>query len=249
MFLLTVLRRLPLPLDSLIQNFYQTMPPQVTGLVRPLVEDIMHRSTGTVLSLSALTTLWIASRGFQGLITGLNQIYEIPEKRNYFVRTGICLVYTILLPLVIFLCCLILFFGVKLQELLLGLFHAEDQEFFYSGVRLLISFFALFILFLLLTVAYAVLPAKKQSILRQIPGALFTGLVWGAYAFIYKAFVSGVASKSQIYGSLTTVVLFLLCLHFAVQVFFLGAVLNHYLAVRKEEKLPAEEAPPTDEQR
>ena len=38
----------------------------------------------TLISVTAITTLWSAGKGFLAIIRGLNSVYEIKESRNYF---------------------------------------------------------------------------------------------------------------------------------------------------------------------
>ena len=47
-----------------------------------LVFSTYRNSTGAVVGLSAVTTLWSASRGIYGLLRGLNAIYDVSEDRG-----------------------------------------------------------------------------------------------------------------------------------------------------------------------
>mgnify|MGYP003306118597 CR=1 FL=1 len=73
---------------------------------RRLILTAYQSTSGTVISLSAVTGLWSASRGVFGLLTGLNGVYGIRDDRSWLHTRLLCVGYTfafLLLLLVVWL--------------------------------------------------------------------------------------------------------------------------------------------------
>ena len=63
------------------------------------------------MSLTILTLLWSASKGILSMMTGLNTIHEIEEKRNYFVLRFISSIYIGLMAVAVLFGMVLLLFG------------------------------------------------------------------------------------------------------------------------------------------
>ena len=74
-----------------------------TGQAEELILLTYDNTSGITLGLSVVTTLWSASRGVYGLLTGLNAIYEADENRGYFFTRSVSVGYTFALLLVLLL--------------------------------------------------------------------------------------------------------------------------------------------------
>lgn len=64
------------------------------ALVVSIVEDLYIKSPGTILSVTALTALWSASKGMLGIERGLNRIYGDFKHRNYLLQRLGCVPFT-----------------------------------------------------------------------------------------------------------------------------------------------------------
>jgi membrane protein len=83
---------------------------------------------------------------------------------------------------------------------------------------------------------YTELPHRKLLMRCQIPGALFTAGVWSLISWGFSYYVDYTMQKSQMYGSLATIMIFLFWIYLMVNIIFLGGQLNSflYLYVYKE---------------
>ena len=86
--LLSIIRYTPLDVHSLLLFLEGIIPEALLPEMELLIVNTYENTTGAVVSLSAITALWSASRGVYGLITGLNAVYRVPEQRR-FLRPGI----------------------------------------------------------------------------------------------------------------------------------------------------------------
>ena len=80
-------------------------------MVVPIIRSLNGKLTTTYMSITILTLLWSASKGILSLMTGLNTIHEIPEKRNYFVLRFISSIYIGLFAIAVLFGLILLLFG------------------------------------------------------------------------------------------------------------------------------------------
>jgi len=193
---------------------------EVTELLRDLFSEVDSKTTGAVISVSTLVTLWSASRGLTGIINGLNRINHAKENRGFIKLRLYSALYTLLLIAVIVVTLLILVFGDALIK------WAQIPEFsddvIYS-MRWLISFILLVIFF---TALYSVLPINKSHPRPKLLGAVFSAAGWTVFSALYSFYVKHFASFSSIYGSLAVFVLPILWLYICMYILFLGEELN-----------------------
>lgn len=67
-----------------------------------IINEIYHSSSFTLLSVTAVSAIWAAGKGFVSIIQGLNDVYDTGgESRNYFILRIHAMLYTIALIVVI----------------------------------------------------------------------------------------------------------------------------------------------------
>lgn len=81
----------------------------------------------------------------------------------------------------------------------------------------------LIVFFLLI---YMNVPNRKSKIRYEIFGALFSAAVWLVYSWAFSFYISNFANYSVTYGSLATVVIFILWLYGTMNIIFVGAEMN-----------------------
>ena len=83
LFLLGVLSFTKLDVSRLAEIFEGVLPSALLSVARELILNTYSQISGTLMGVTALTTLWSASRGTYGIIVGLNGIYGVSEDRGY----------------------------------------------------------------------------------------------------------------------------------------------------------------------
>jgi membrane protein len=185
------------------------------------------------ISLSALTTLWPASRGVYGLLMGLNAVYGVRETRGYLRTRLLCVGYTFAFLMVLILTLLLHVFGVRAAEMI----RRADAPFF----RFLAEYLDLrFPLLLTLqtgvfTGMFLALPNRRSSFRRAVPGALLASAGWLTFSNLYSVYVERFAHLGNIYGSVYAVALSMLWLYCCISIVFYGGVLNRILSQNMDE--------------
>ena len=80
-----------------------------------------------------------------------------------------------------------------------------------------------------LLLIYKFLPNRKDLFRKQIPGAIFTAIGWLVISWVFSVYLDIFKGFSDMYGSLTTIVLIMLWLYFCMYCVLFGAQLNIYM--------------------
>ena len=99
---LSLTKYFPITPNDMIELVLTYLPPKYSGMLVPIIRSLNGKLTTTYMSITILTLLWSASKGILSMMTGLNTIHEIPEKRNYFVLRFISSIYIGLLAIAVF---------------------------------------------------------------------------------------------------------------------------------------------------
>lgn len=227
--LMGLLRYTGLEAEYLTELLHGILPTALMSSAQKLILDTYHSSTGTLLSVSALTALWSAGRGIHGLTTGLNRVYEVSEDRGYFRTRLVSMLYTVG------------FLAVLLLTLVLHVFGGQLLSWLPVGGGVLqllesildLRFFLLLILQTgLFTLMYMVLPNKRNKASDAFPGAVFSSVCWLVFSEAYSVYMEHFAGLSKVFGSVYAVALSMLWLYCCVSILFYGGALNHALQVR-----------------
>ena len=225
--LLGLVRYTGLEVENLTELLHGILPTALMPAAQKLILNTYNSSTGTVLSISALTALWSASRGIFGLVTGLNSIYGVAENRGYLRTRTMSVFYTFAFLLVLLLTLVLHVFGTTLVQWL----PLEESPLFIflENIVDLRFFLLLFVQTALFTAMFMVLPNKRNSLGDSFPGAVLASIGWLVFSDAYSIYVENFAGLSTIYGSVYAVALSMLWLYCCVSIVFYGGALNHWL--------------------
>ena len=224
--LLSLLRHTGIAVQTLTDGLQGFLPEALLPAAKRLILSTYQNTSGTVISLSAVTALWSASRGVYGIRKGLNAVYHVSESRGYFYTRGVSVVYTLL------------FLGVLLLTLILSVFgNTIAQHFpvsFFANVVDLRFVVLLLTQTALFTAMFMVLPNRKNRFLNSLPGAVFSSVGWLGFSRLYSEYVEHFTGFSNIFGSVYAVAVSMLWLYCCMSIVFYGGALNYYLQNRKK---------------
>lgn len=224
--LLSLTKYFPITPNDMIALVNTYLPPKYSGMVVPIIRSLNGKLTTTYMSITILTLLWSASKGILSMMTGLNTIHEIPEKRNYFVLRFISSIYIGLLAIAVLFALILLLFG---NSLLVQLYRFEpvlaNKHVFFAIIRIFLAFFTFMIVFIIL---YRFLPSENFKTKQILPGAFFSTIAWFALSFFFSIWFDNFSLFTTMYGGLTSILLTLFWLYFCMMMLFIGAEINHY---------------------
>ena len=159
------------------------------------------------------------------LIRGINDVYEIKESRPFLLVRLLAFFYTFLFAILFVAVLTILVFGNTLYYHLCHIFPLLRSKFLtIISIRPIVGFVVVFLFFVIL---YYFVPNHKTTLLKQIPGALFTTAGWIIFSYIYSYYVDYFSNYSYFYGTMTTIALLMVWLYACMYLLFLGGILNH----------------------
>ena len=194
------------------------------------IVDEMYSHTMAAVSLSAIVTAWSAGKSFMALNRGMNAICKVERNPNYILMRLRGAVYALFFVSLLLVSLLLIVFGHSIH--LLAEKHFPLLAIF---TRILLSFrlvimLALFILFFALL--YKILPNRKAGFFEQLPGAVFASIGWYLFSFGFSMYIEWRNGRFDMYGSLTTLVLFMFWLYFVMYIVLIGMEINQWLKDR-----------------
>lgn len=228
LLLLGILRYTSMEAGDLVGLLEGFLPESMMPTVQSLVNASYRHSSGTVVTISVLGTLYSASRGMFGILGGLNAIYTPVHRHSYLGRRGISIVYNITFLFALLLTLMVYLASTTLIDYLWMTTH--------PAVMLLLSLIDLRSVFLLViqtalfTGMYALLPDQRNRLSHSLPGAALASVLWLIFSWLFSIYVEHFTVYSNIYGSVYALALGMLWLYFCICIFFYGAALNRYLA-------------------
>ena len=184
----------------------------------------------SLLSFSAIVTLWSASRGTSAIRRGIETVYISESSNNFLFQRFKGLISTLTLILLVVATIVLLLFGDFIGSLFVNI-RVTDII-----LRWRTPFLMLF-MSILFTTTY-VSSAKrsqtmKSSVLAQLPGAFFASVGWIVFSYFYSLYINNFPNASYIYGSLAAICLIMLWLYFCMIILLLGAELNKFCSTWK----------------
>ena len=239
LLLLTMVQFTPVTMNDVMEAVLQVFPESVAPLIRSIVIQVYTQS-GTVIPVTIIVALWSAGKGVLSVTSGLNCIYAKTETRNYFYLRIRASFYTVLFLLAIMLSLILSVFGNSISVMLY-----EYVPFLSKVVDFIIrirTFVTLVVLTVFWDLVYKFLPNRKNraktTLRRQLPGAVFTACGWLLVSFIFSVYLDIFTGFTNMYGSLTTIILILLWLYVCMYIILLcvgvNALLERFYIGRRE---------------
>ncbi|MCI8403921.1 MAG: YihY/virulence factor BrkB family protein [Clostridia bacterium] len=215
-------------LQMIIHTINAFAPPQISQLLTMILNELFDKaSSASVISVTAVSALWLSSRGVLALYMGINTVYHVPM-RNYFYSRVISIIYTLAFIAALIMTIIVFGFGNKI-EIFLGAHSIVLSAIvnLFLKVKIIVFMVYLTIIFALF---YKFLPKKNNSFKSQLPGAAFSAVGWMVFSYVYSIYIENFSNYSYVYGSLAALVFLMLWLYFCMNIFLYGAQLNKMIA-------------------
>ena len=220
----TIIPYTPLTEENLVELVTDVTPDQVDPLAESLISEVYDKSAG-ILSIAIIATIWSAAKGVMALMRGLNVVNDVEEQRNYFLVRIIASFYTVVMLLVVILSLFVMVFGDQLVAVTLHrLPQLQTLVSFVMNFRFLFVWAVLSVLF---AAVYAYVPDKKLVFKEQIPGAVFSAVVWSVFSWAFSYYLT-YGNTYGIYGNLSIIIIVLLWMYFCMYIIMIGAYVNRY---------------------
>ena len=211
----------PAQVESQVGEFAKSLPSGADQLLTDQLRNVTgagRQSLSIGLVVSLLAVLWSASSGVQGLVKGLNLVYDEQETRGFLKLRGLSLLLTLGAILVVVVAiALIAVFPAVVDDLALG----KTGELAASIARWVVL--ALLVL-VAVAVVYRYAPDRANPRWRWVSwGAVVALVLWLLGSIGFSWYVDNFGKYNQTYGALAGVIILLLWLFLSAFAVLLGA--------------------------
>jgi membrane protein len=212
-------QQIPEPLEPVAQEGRTQ-----AGFLRPLIEQAREQAGGGLLSFGIVISLWSVSAVAFTLTDALNVAYGVEETRSRRKRFAFALVFGPLLALAFIVASGLMLIGPQVAGWFAGLAGLDEAWVALWGWLRFPA--ALFLLVVVLSVVYRIVPDTDRSFWSATPGALFAVIAWAIASLGFSFYLANFANRGLTYGSLGTAVGLLVYLYLSAVVVLLGAEIN-----------------------
>ncbi len=208
----------------------EIFPSVLKDFAQTLVTEAREIKSGTLLIVvSSVTAIWSSSKGTLAIIRGLDKFSGFESQKSWLYKRVKACTLTILLALVIIVAFAMLVVWEWLLDMLLSVLDIQ-----YSAVADILSYrntASFLMLATVFTMLYSYMPSKRTTVKSNILGAAIAALGWMIASAAFSIYVAHFSLT--VYGSLTTIVLFMLWLYICLWMLFIGAAFNRYRERKK----------------
>ncbi|MDD9331160.1 MAG: YihY/virulence factor BrkB family protein [Wolbachia sp.] len=198
------------------------MPQDILASLMPRIREIISGPPQSLLTLAIVGAVWTASSTIEGFRTILNKAYKVPVSPPYIWRRVLSILQFLVITFVI----TITIICSTLVPMLIDLS--------YHGLSYTKCLLVEFVLFIVVSWLYFMLPNIKQNVADVFPGSCLAVILWTISAAVFKQYLKTSFNQlNLIYGSLGGVVVSLLFFYMLSLIFIYGAKFNFQLKYLK----------------
>ncbi len=236
LFFFTLVPYLPLPEGKIIKMINdmlvlispgQKMQQSISKIIR---DFITHKKT-VLLSFSVLLTMFYSSNGMMGLMNSFEKQMPGFRKRNPFKQRGIAMLLTLLLIFGIFLTLSFMIFQAWVSS---GLGINFLQSLF--AIKLIAYTLIIGVCFITVSFTYKFGTATVTKWKLFSPGSVIATFLIVLLTAIFFYAVNNLVNYNKIYGSIGTLIIFLVWVNFMAQILLIGFELNASIIVHRKDK-------------
>ena len=209
--------------------------PQVQTLMTAMIANVNRRAGQLAISVSVLASLWSASNGVAAIQAGLHKLSGADG--SFVKKRGAALLYTLLFILLIPALLIFQVMRGSLRSLIISLGQTLKLPEIASVLLKILQYSGLITLaamVLVILLTYTFLQGEKHRLRCQLPGAVFTTVLWLAFSAVFEIFITRFWKASSLYGSLASIFLAAMWLKTITTILFYGEALNVALQEQRD---------------
>jgi membrane protein len=219
-------------IDKVIAEIITMVTPNVKTQenISEIITDVYKHKKNTLLSLSLILTLYYSSNGMLGLMRQFNKALPGFKKRNLIGRRSMAVALTFMLLLSVLLTASYFIFEAWAFKTI-GLKNLQD-----SLVMKLVGY-AVVITFIFITVGfiYRYGPALKNRWHVVSPGSVMATALIVITTFLLNYIANNLINYSKIYGSIGSLIIFVLWIFYNAQILLIGFELNVNILMKNDQ--------------
>jgi len=228
--LIVLLSLIPyIPVENFQENLFNSIrdvfPGDTFQLVESTLDDLINKTHSTVLSIGFVLALYYASNSINALLIGFNGSYHLDQKGNPLIMRVFSFVLLLIMGILIVLAVvLIVFSGEAISHLKeIDIIPDGGIVFLLNMARWLIS---VALIYFSITMLFNVGESGRRKWYWFTAGASFATLLFILGSLAFAWFVNNMAQFNKLYGSIGTLIIFLMWTNFNAFILLLGFDLN-----------------------
>ena len=233
-FFSTLLGLLDLNFEAVLKTLDQILPAEVEQIIRGYFNYVQENQSGKLMAFSLVFSIWFPMRASSSLMRSVQRAFGPRYQKSGFRVQLRTLLFTVWLVGMLSASAVLLMVGRRALRwvnryirLPLGLADL------WNPLRFVIL---AFLLFMTLAVLYMVALGERRPLKDVSAGIVVSLAAWMGLSALFSYYVEHIATYSQLYGSIATVVVTLLWLYMSATVIIMGAELNAVLVIRRRRK-------------
>ncbi len=210
--------------DQVADLLFQAIPAEIAGPIAREVHNVLTGPQTSVLTISVVVTIYLASNGVEAVRAALSRAYGARQDRGFLYLRLQSIVFVLIGAVAALVSATLGVLGPTiwgyLEEWLPGL---TDFRFSFNVGRILVVGI---LLAAALTAAHRWLPGRPKQRMRLWPGILATMILWWIATEVFAAYLIRFANYATTYAGLASVVTVIFYLYIMSLILIFGAELN-----------------------
>lgn len=218
--------------DSLLNLMREFIPRQTYEAVQGTLFDIIKRPRGGLLSLGFFLAMYFATNSVNSLIDAFNRTYYTIETRSAIKQRVLSIFLVFVLSILVILAIILITFGPIVLNWVeeIGLLTDWLTLRIIGAAKWIIILALLFFAF---SVLYYFAPTGKHRYRFITAGSTLATILFIATSVGFNYYVNNFASYNTLYGSIGTLIVFMLWLYFNSFIILIGWELNSSISVAR----------------
>lgn len=210
--------------ETVLPYIESMLPVSIYEMLEGTIRSLLENSNGGLLSISAVATLWAASKSINALQNALNKVYGVKNRVNAVLTRLFSFVAIFIFLIAMMVLAIVFTLGQSILDYLLPILNLpHDIAGIFGTLKWPVTMISLF---LVMGIIYYFLPNAKVRLRSVIPGAAFSTLGWMALTQFFGLYTKYFSKGFTSYGLIGGFIVFMLWLNFAATVIIIGGVIN-----------------------
>ena len=217
---------------------FDTWPSDVAGPIANGVQRVVSQSQGSLLTISILVTIYLASNGVEAVRTALNRAYRVTDRRPFLLLRLQSVVFVLVGAVLSLVFAFLAVLGPLIFQWIAE--HVPEIRPFAGLFEVLRFAVTGLVAVAALVAAHLWLPAGRPPVGRLWPGILATVVLWLVGAWTFGYYLQRFANYAAYYAGLASVVTAIFFLYLIALAMIFGAEFNASLARARNRQINPE---------
>jgi membrane protein len=208
--------------DTIIEALFDIAPEYVALTLSPVVEEVLSKQSGEILTLSAVFAIWVASSAVEAFRIAFDRAYAVPDPRSFVHNRALAILLVFVGAVVAALLGVTILFMPLIQRFL----EAQLQRAVPVTAQYVAYFIGVMVFVGFLVIMHRLLPGRVMKGWRLWPGVWVTTVLWVTFASGFSLYLSHTPSYTVIYGTLAGVIITLMFFYLTGATIIYGAEVN-----------------------